>query len=107
MGMAKRWLTSCPELAADLTDLGVNVLFVEYRGYGASSGEPGLARLLDDVPVIVQALPVPPNQLVAFGRSLGSLYAIDLVNRFPGDRRPYYRKRHRRSLGAHPAPSST
>jgi pimeloyl-ACP methyl ester carboxylesterase len=72
-----------PELAADLTALGVNVLFVEYRGYGASSGEPGLARLLDDVPAIVKALPVPPSHLVPFGRSLGSLYAIELVHRFP------------------------
>jgi alpha-beta hydrolase superfamily lysophospholipase len=72
-----------PQFAADLTALGVNVFFVEYRGYGASSGEPGLARLLDDVPAVVKALPVPPSQLVAFGRSLGSLYAIDLVHRFP------------------------
>ena len=72
-----------PEFAADLTALGVNVLFVEYRGYGASSGEPGLARLLNDVPAIVKALPVTPSQLVAFGRSLGSLYAIELVHCFP------------------------
>jgi pimeloyl-ACP methyl ester carboxylesterase len=72
-----------PEFAGDLTALGVNVLFVEYRGYGASSGEPGLACLLDDVPAIVKALPVPPSQLVPFGRSLGSFYAIELVHRFP------------------------
>jgi len=72
-----------PELAADLPALGVNVLFVEYRGYGASSGEPGLARLLDDVPFVVKSLPVPPSQLVAFGRSVGSLYAIELVHCFP------------------------
>jgi alpha-beta hydrolase superfamily lysophospholipase len=72
-----------PEFAADLTALGVNVLFVEYRGYGASSGEPGLARILDDVPAIVSSLPVTPSQLVAFGRSLGSFYAIELVHRFP------------------------
>jgi hypothetical protein len=71
-----------PELAADLTALGVNVLFVEYRGYGASSGEPGLARILDDVPAIVKALPVSPSQLVGFGRSLGSLYAIEKVHSF-------------------------
>jgi alpha-beta hydrolase superfamily lysophospholipase len=72
-----------PELAGDLTALGVNVLFVEYRGYGASSGEPGMARLLDDVPPIVKALPVRTNRLVAFGRSVGSFYAIELVHRFP------------------------
>jgi alpha-beta hydrolase superfamily lysophospholipase len=72
-----------PEFAADLTALGVNVLFVEYRGYGASTGEPGMARMLDDIPEIVKALAVAPSRLVAFGRSLGSLYAIALVHRFP------------------------
>lgn len=74
---------SFPELAANLTGLGVNVLFAEYRGYGASSGEPGMARILDDIPQIVKALPVAPKYLVAFGRSLGSLYAIELVHQFP------------------------
>src|SRR6185503_9648078 len=54
-----------PEFAADLTALGVNVLFAEYRGYGASSGEPGLAHILDDVPAIVKAVPVAPGQLLA------------------------------------------
>jgi alpha-beta hydrolase superfamily lysophospholipase len=72
-----------PDFAADLTALGVNVLFVEYRGYGASTGEPGMARILDDISAIVEALPVAPSQLVAFGRSLGSLYAIELVHCFP------------------------
>ena len=74
---------SFPDLAADLTALGVNVLFAEYRGYGASSGEPGMARILDDIPAIVKALPAAPSQLVAFGRSVGSLYAIELVHCFP------------------------
>jgi pimeloyl-ACP methyl ester carboxylesterase len=74
---------SIPELAADLTALGVNILFAEYRGYGASTGKPGMARILDDVPNIVQALAIPPHRLVAFGRSLGSLYAVELVHRFP------------------------
>ena len=74
---------SIPDLAADLTALGVNVLFAEYRGYGASSGEPGMARILEDVPHIVNALSIPPNRLVAFGRSVGSLYAVELVHRFP------------------------
>lgn len=74
---------SIPDLATDLTALGVNVLFAEYRGYGASSGEPGMARILDDVPAIVKALSIQPNRLVAFGRSLGSLYAVELVHCFP------------------------
>ena len=74
---------SLPDFAADLTAFRVNVLFAEYRGYGASSGEPGMGRILDDVPEIVKAIKVPPKRLVAFGRSLGSLYAVELVHRFP------------------------
>jgi pimeloyl-ACP methyl ester carboxylesterase len=74
---------SIPDLAADLTVLGFNVLFAEYRGYGASTGEPGMACILEDVPQIVNALSIPPNRLVAFGRSVGSLYAVELAHRFP------------------------
>ena len=73
---------SIPNLAADLTVLGFNVLFAEYRGYGASTGEPGMACILEDVPQIVNALSIPPNRLVAFGRSVGSLYAVELAHRF-------------------------
>ena len=42
-----------------------------------------MARILEDVPDIVKALSILPNRLVAFGRSLGSLYATELVHRFP------------------------
>jgi pimeloyl-ACP methyl ester carboxylesterase len=31
----------------------------------------------------VNALSIPPNRLVAFGRSVGSLYAVELAHRFP------------------------
>jgi pimeloyl-ACP methyl ester carboxylesterase len=72
-----------PDLAADLTALGVNVLFAEYRGYGASSGAAGMACILEDVPQIVNALSISPNRLIVFGRSVGSLYAVELVHRFP------------------------
>lgn len=80
------------ELAADYAEqgyanmflkMGVNVCFAEYRGYGASTGEPMLAAMLDDGQRIVEALGVPAGRLVAFGRSLGSLYAIELARRLP------------------------
>ena len=57
---------SLPDFAADLTALGVNVLFAEYRGYGASSSEPGMGRILDDVPEIVKALKIPAKTVVKF-----------------------------------------
>ncbi|HEX8203707.1 MAG TPA: alpha/beta hydrolase, partial [Isosphaeraceae bacterium] len=75
------------EYAADDVELfrrmGVNVCFAEYRGYGASTGEPALGAMLGDGERIVRALGVPPERIVAFGRSLGSLYAIELARRLP------------------------
>lgn len=56
--------------------LGANLLLAEYRGYGMSSGVPALAAMLDDVLLIVEASGVPPEQIIFFGRSLGSLYAM-------------------------------
>ena len=63
---------------------GVNSCFVEYRGYGASNGEPTLAGMLGDGEQVVAALGVLPRRVAAFGRSLGSLYAIELAHRLPG-----------------------
>jgi pimeloyl-ACP methyl ester carboxylesterase len=75
------------EYAADSAQLflclGVNVCFAEYRGYGASTGTPGLGAMLGDGERIVKALGVPAERLVAFGRSLGSVYAIELARRLP------------------------
>jgi len=62
---------------------GVNVCFTEYRGYGLSSGVPKLVTMQGDGEKIVEALGIPPDRLVAFGRSLGSVYAIELAARMP------------------------
>jgi hypothetical protein len=64
-------------------ELGVNVCFAEYRGYGASTGEPDLVGMLGDGERIVSDLGIPPERIVVFGRSLGSLYAIELARRLP------------------------
>ncbi len=73
--------------STDYVDLflqaGVNVCFAEYRGYGLSSGTPSLVAMQADGEKIVQALGIAPDRLVVFGRSLGSLYAIELASRIP------------------------
>jgi uncharacterized protein len=69
--------------SAMFTDMGINVCFAEYRGYGASGGTPTLAGMLGDGERIVEALGVPPERVIAFGRSLGSLYAVELARRLP------------------------
>lgn len=66
-----------------ITGLGANLLLAEYRGYGMSSGEPALAVMLDDVPLIVEATGAPPEKIVFFGRSLGSLYAAHGASLYP------------------------
>src|SRR5512138_1282639 len=63
--------------------LGCDLLLAEYRGYGLSTGEPRLGRMLDDVEAIVRAAGVPPERIVLFGRSVGSIFAIEAVSRFP------------------------
>ena len=70
-----------PKLLAEVGDM--NILLVEYRGYGGSSGAPQLVAMLDDGEALVHALNLDPTRCVAYGRSIGSLYALELASRFP------------------------
>lgn len=80
------------ETAADYLDdfapavgrLGYNLLLAEYRGYGMSTGTPELGRMLDDVGTIIAATGKPPEKLVLFGRSVGSLFALHGATTIPG-----------------------
>jgi hypothetical protein len=54
--------------------LGLDVLMVDYRGYGQSSGEPSEAGTYRDARAAwdwLVARGVPPGRIVVFGRSLG------------------------------------
>ena len=62
----------------------MNLFLAEYRGYSMSSGVPALAAMLGDVERIIKATGQPPEKLVLFGRSIGSLYAVHGVYLFPG-----------------------
>ena len=73
-----------PWLPALMADLGANLVLAEYRGYGGSTGDPRLAEMLSDGPAIFDALGLPPEKVIAFGRSLGSLYAMHLAAARPG-----------------------
>jgi pimeloyl-ACP methyl ester carboxylesterase len=66
-----------------IAGLGANLLLAEYRGYGMSSGEPALAAMLEDVRLIVEACAIPPKEIIFFGRSLGSLYALHGSSLYP------------------------
>lgn len=62
--------------------LGCNSFLVGYRGYGRSQGLPQLGRMLDDVAPVVRAAG-EPRRLIFFGRSVGSIFAIEAAARFP------------------------
>ncbi len=72
-----------PHMADVFSDLGLNSLFVEYREYGGSSGKARLVAMLGDGEAVIKAAGLMPEKVVVFGRSIGSLYAIELVHRQP------------------------
>jgi len=65
--------------------LAVNVLAVDYRGYGKSEGTPGEAGVYRDADAaydhLIQARHIQPKNIVVFGHSLGGAVAIDLASR--------------------------
>jgi pimeloyl-ACP methyl ester carboxylesterase len=72
-----------PWMADVLSDIGLNSVFVEYRQYGASTGKAQLVAMLGDGEAVLAAAGIAPEKAIAFGRSIGSLYAIELAYRQP------------------------
>jgi fermentation-respiration switch protein FrsA (DUF1100 family) len=63
--------------------LPVNILAVDYRGYGRSEGSPTEAGVYLDARAaydhLVTQRAIPPRRIIAFGASLGSAVAADLA----------------------------
>jgi fermentation-respiration switch protein FrsA (DUF1100 family) len=70
---------------AFLRGLPVNVLALDYRGYGRSQGRPSEAGLYRDAEAAYDYLTrirgVPPERLVVLGQSLGTAVAVELAMR--------------------------
>jgi pimeloyl-ACP methyl ester carboxylesterase len=68
-----------------LHELGLDVLIIDYRGYGRSEGRPGEAATYEDAAAawehLVMVRRVPPERIVVFGRSLGGGVASWLATR--------------------------
>lgn len=66
-------------------DLGLNILIIDYRGYGKSQGKPSEKGLyLDGYAAwnyLTDELDVPSRDIIVFGRSLGGSVAMDLASR--------------------------
>jgi pimeloyl-ACP methyl ester carboxylesterase len=73
--------------AALLAALGVDVLLLDYRGYGASEGTPSEAGVYADARAglahLLEERGVPTERVVLFGRSLGGAVAVDLAQEQP------------------------
>ena len=65
--------------------LGINLLLVEYRGYGLSCGTPSEEGLGMDAQAAVSYLKtrtdIDQSKIIVFGRSLGGAVAIDVVSK--------------------------
>ena len=65
-------------------DAGVNVLIIDYRGYGMSTGKPSEDGLYDDArsawQYLTQTKGISASDIVIFGRSLGGVVATQLAS---------------------------
>jgi alpha-beta hydrolase superfamily lysophospholipase len=70
------------KFAVDFTRHGYNVLMVDYRGFGKSTGKRTQKAIKRDLQVIYNKLRemVPEEQIVLYGRSLGSGFAAKLAS---------------------------
>ncbi len=69
--------------------LGINLLAVDYRGYGDSTGKPTTSAMMADSQVIFRFVTQwlrdhrHSGALIVMGRSLGSASALELVSQYP------------------------
>ena len=75
------------ENSSKMFRMGINVLAMDYRGYGKSTGTPTEDGLNLDADAVLQwALKHPSLQgspIVLFGRSLGGAVCVSLAHRYP------------------------
>ena len=73
-------------LAEELSDRGLAVLLMDYRGYGGNPGSPsedGLAADADSAVAALREVGYPPHRTIYFGESLGSGVVAALQARHP------------------------
>lgn len=71
----------------NLQSIGFSVFAYDYRGYGTSQGTPSERHAYQDIDTaytyLTQQLGVPPEKIIAYGRSVGGGSAVDLAARQP------------------------
>ena len=80
-------LGSVAQVLPGLSHLGFSVFAYDYRGYGLSDGTPSERGVYADIDgaydYLTRQLQVPPQRIIAYGRSLGAGAAVDLAARRP------------------------
>ena len=70
-----------------LATIGVNILAVDYRGYGKSEGKPDEAGVYHDADAaydyLIKQRHFRPEDIIIYGHSLGGAVAINLASRRP------------------------
>jgi pimeloyl-ACP methyl ester carboxylesterase len=71
------------DYAVDFNRLGYDVIMVDYRGFGKSTGKPTEKNLYADAITLLQwaQTNVPHSRLIIYGRSLGSAVASHLATK--------------------------
>lgn len=74
-------------VSEDFTAHGYNFLIIDYRGYGKSSGKISEKGFYHDAEAaytfLVQEKGYAPENIIVYGRSIGSGVAVDLASRYP------------------------
>lgn len=63
--------------------IGLNILLVEYRGYGGSEGETRLGDMLLDVACVRDQCGLDPADTIVYGRSVGAIFAVEWAAQDP------------------------
>ncbi|MBL8660369.1 MAG: alpha/beta fold hydrolase [Rhodospirillales bacterium] len=78
-------------IASFYTELGLTLVVVDYRGYGASDGSPTATALVRDalttferIGDVFAEVGIQPERLYVMGRSLGSAAALEVASRATG-----------------------
>lgn len=71
------------EYVQAINGMGVNVLLVEYRGYGGSGGETRLGEMLQDVASVREQCGLSSADTIVYGRSVGAIFAVEWVAQAP------------------------
>lgn len=76
-GNVQRW----GQYATDFTSLGYDILMMDYRGYGKSTGSPSQENLYNDAHTLLEwsKKNIPHERVIFYGRSLGAAVATNLA----------------------------